>query len=323
MAGSGVPLKIALSSYGHTAELKSGAVPIAGIAPAFADIPNMIEAYRRMVRSVEFDISELAPTTYFAARLAGAPYVALPIFVMRRFHHGGLVCRSDAGISKPRDLEGKKVGVRAYSVTSGVWARGILAEEYGVDNDKITWVVDSEEHVASLRLPANVVRAPVGRQLGEMLTRGELHAAFAGLPGMGAAGPASQEPKPGEQALHELFADPEAVEAAWFTRTGIYPVHALIVVKEEILAAHPGLARALFEAFSRAKDRYVERLKAGQGDSADDRRYRALARVVGDPLPYGIKANRHSIETLLAYSHAQGLIPERPPLERLFIDPVA
>jgi 4,5-dihydroxyphthalate decarboxylase len=156
-----------------------------------------------------------------------------------------------------------------------------------------------------------------------MLTQGELHAAFAGLPGMGAAGPASKEPKPGEQSLHELFPDPEAVEAAWYTRTGIYPVHALIVIKDDILAAHPGLPRALFTAFTQAKDRYVARLMAGQGDSADDRKYRALARVVGDPLPQGLAANRRSIETLLAYSYAQGLIPRCPPVEELFIDPSA
>ena len=113
-----------------------------------------------MVRDVEFDICEMAPTTYMIARARGAPYIALPIFVMRRFHHGGFVVRPDAGIRCPKDLEGKKVGVRAYSVTTGVWTRGIFVNEYGLDFSKVTWVVDDEEHVATLKLPPNVVHAP-------------------------------------------------------------------------------------------------------------------------------------------------------------------
>ena len=161
------PLKldIAIHGYGHTKEVLDGTVPIQGVQPNFIKVDPIIAAFRRQVRSNEFDICEMAPTTYMIARALGAPYIALPIFVMRRFHHGGFVVRPDAGIRTPKDLEGKKVGVRAYSVTTGVWTRGILTNEYGMDSSKVTWVVDDEEHVTSLKLPPNVIHAPAGKSL--------------------------------------------------------------------------------------------------------------------------------------------------------------
>ena len=119
-----LPLKIAIATSGHTAALKDGTVPIEGVEANFVEVVPIIAAFRRMVRDVEFDVCEMAPTTYLIARARGAPYIALPIFVMRRFHHGGFVVRPDAGIKVPKDLEGKRVGVRAYSVTTGVWTRG-------------------------------------------------------------------------------------------------------------------------------------------------------------------------------------------------------
>src|SRR5215212_8985887 len=142
-----------------------------------------------MVRNVEFDVCELAPTTYIIARAFGAPFVALPIFVMRRFHHGGLLVRSDADIQNPKDLEGKKVGVRAYSVTTGVWTRGILVDEYGLDSSRVTWVVDDEEHVEQLRLPPNVVHVAEGKSLAGMMAAGEIQAGFAANAGIGREGP--------------------------------------------------------------------------------------------------------------------------------------
>jgi 4,5-dihydroxyphthalate decarboxylase len=156
-------LKIAIGSYGHTRALKSGEVAINGIDPDFVEVVPIIGAFRRMVRDVEFDICEMAPTTYMIARALGAPFIALPVFVMRRFHHGGFVVRPDSGIRTPKDLEGKQVGVRAYSVTTGVWTRGIFVNEYGLDSSKVTWVVDDEEHVTTLKLPPNVVHAPQGK----------------------------------------------------------------------------------------------------------------------------------------------------------------
>src|SRR5262245_21731773 len=311
------PLKIALGMYGHTAALHDGTVAIDGVAPEFADSSNMIGAFRRMVRDLAYDVCEMAPTTYFAARSLGAPFIALPVFVMRRFHHGGIVCRRDAGIRSPTDLAGKRVGVRAYSVSTGVWTRGILADEYGLDLGKVTWVVSDDDHVASVPLPSTMVRAAAGRALAAMMADGELHAGFAGPAGLGNAVPRDSV----SETYPDLFPDPVPLEADWFRRTGIYPIHGLVVVKEEILSADPALATSLFRALVAAKELYLRRLGSGEADRPEDRRYRALAETVGDPLPYGLAANRPAIDALIDYTYRQGLIPRRPALHELFHDP--
>jgi 4,5-dihydroxyphthalate decarboxylase len=325
MPDDGVKLDIAIATYGHTAAVKDGAVPIKGVRPNFIEIVPIIGAFRRMVRDLEFDVCEMAPTTYMIARARGAPYIALPIFVMRRFHHGGFVVRPDAGIKAPKDLEGKRVGVRAYSVTTGVWTRGVFINEYGMDSTRVTWVVDDEEHVASLELPPNVIHAPAGKSLASMMASGELHAGFTGPAGIGRAGPPTgnweQRGQMPTQDYPELIADAAKVEADWYRRTNIYPIHGTIVVKEAVLAKHPHVARALFEAFMAAKQLYLERLKAGIGSAPEDIRYRSFAPEMGDPLPYGIAANRASIEALITYALQQGLIPERPALADVFFDP--
>jgi 4,5-dihydroxyphthalate decarboxylase len=318
-------LKIAIGSYGHTREIKSGAVAIAGVEPDFVEVVPIIGAFRRMVRDLEFDICEMAPTTYMIARALGAPFIALPVFLMRRFHHGGFVVRPDSGIKEPKDLEGKKVGVRAYSVTTGVWTRGIFVNEYGLDSSKVTWVVDDEEHVTSLKLPPNVVHAPDGKSLASMMASGELQAGFSGPAGIGRAGPPTgaweQRAQTSTVSYPELIANAPEVEAQWFRRTAIYPIHGLIVVKTAALAQHSFVAKALFDAFLNAKDAYVARLKAGEGNTPDDVKYRKLMALVGDPLPYGLKENMPSIEAMLTYGLQQGLIPKRMPMEDVFVDP--
>ncbi len=317
-------LNIAIADYGHTRALKSGEVPIKGVAPNFVAVKPIIGAFRRMVRDVEFDVCELAPTTYMIARALGAPFVALPIFLMRRFHHGGFVVRPDSGIKVPKDLEGKKVGVRAYSVTTGVWTRGIFINEYGLDSAKVTWVVDDEEHVTTLKLPPNVVHAPEGKSLAGMMAAGELQAGFTGNAGIGRAGPPTGAWETGGQASEvypELIADVEKTEADWFRRTGIYPIHGLVVVRSEVLWKHPWVARALYDAFVAAKQPYIAQLKGTQGDGADDKKYRGLMPLVGDPLPYGLDANMPSIEATLTYGLQQKLIPKRMSLEEAFVDP--
>jgi 4,5-dihydroxyphthalate decarboxylase len=267
----------------------------------------------------------MAPTTYMIARALGAPFIALPIFLMRRFHHGGFVVRPDAGIKVPKDLEGKKVGVRAYSVTTGVWTRGIFVNEYGLDSGKVTWVVDDEEHVTSLKLPPNVVHAPAGKSLQSMMKAGEIQAGFTGPAGVGRAGPpVSGWDKTSTAAeadtYPELIADVEQVEADWFRRTGIYPIHGLIVVKDEHIARYPWLPRSLMDAFVAAKQPYRDALEAGAGDSPEDKRYRRFLSLMSDPLPYGMAANGPSIEALVTYSLQQKLIPSRPQLDQVFVD---
>ena len=318
-------LKIAIASYGHTKGVKSGAAAIAGVEPDFVEVVPIIGAFRRMVRDLEFDVCEMAPTTYMIARALGAPFIALPIFLMRRFHHGGFVVRPDSGIKQPKDLERKKVGVRAYSVTTGVWTRGIFVNEYGLDSSKVTWVVDDEEHVTSLKLPSNVVHAPDGKSLASMMASGELQAGFSGPAGIGRAGPPTgaweQRAQASSVNYPELIANAPEVEAQWFRRTGIYPIHGLVVVKTAVLAQHPFVAKSLFDAFLKAKDAYVARLKAGEGNGPDDLKYRSLTEVVGDPLPYGLKENMPSIEAMLTYGLQQGLIPKRMPMADVFADP--
>jgi 4,5-dihydroxyphthalate decarboxylase len=322
---TGPRLKIAIADYGHTRAVKSSEVPIEGIEPDFVQVVPIIGAFRRMVRDLEFDVCEMAPTTYMIARARGAPYIALPIFLMRRFHHGGFVVRPDAGIRQPNDLEGKKVGVRAYSVTTGVWTRGIFVNEYDLDSSKVTWVVDDEEHVSTLKLPPNVVHAPEGKSLQSMMKAGEIQAGFTGPAGVGRAGPpvsgwdaATAAAAP--DTYPELIANVEQVEADWFRRTGIYPIHGLIVVKDEHLKNYPWLPRALMNAFVAAKKPYLEQLKRGQGESPEDKRYRAFSSLMSDPLPYGMAANRSSIEALVTYSLQQELIPSRPALDQVFVD---
>ena len=318
-------LKIAIASYGHTKDVKSGAAAVAGVEPDFVEVVPIIGAFRRMVRDLEFDVCEMAPTTYMIARALGAPFIALPIFLMRRFHHGGFVVRPDSGIKQPKDLEGKKVGVRAYSVTTGVWTRGIFVNEYGLNSSKVTWVVDDEEHVTSLKLPSNVVHAPDGKSLASMMASGELQAGFSGPAGIGRAGPPTgaweQRAQASSVNYPELIANAPEVEAQWFRRTGIYPIHGLVVVKTAVLAQHPFVAKSLFDAFLKAKDGYVARLKAGEGNGPDDLKYRSLTEVVGDPLPYGLKENMPSIEAMLTYGLQQGLIPKRMPMAEVFVDP--
>src|SRR6218665_1927889 len=183
-----VPLKIAIAEHPHTSAIRSGAIPIEGVDAEFITVKPQIGAFRRMVRDVEFDVCELAPTTYIIARAYGAPFVALPIFVVRRFHHSGMLVRPEAGIKVPKDLEGKRVGVRAYSVTTGVWIRQVFIDEYGLDNSKVTWVVDDEEHVTQLKLPSNVIHAPAGTSLAEMIAKGELDAGVEAAAGIGRTG---------------------------------------------------------------------------------------------------------------------------------------
>ncbi len=319
-------LKIAIGDYGHTRALKSGAVPIKGVDADFVHVVPIVGAFRRMVRDVEFDVCEMAPTTYMIARARGAPYIALPIFLMRRFHHGGFVVRPDANIRTPKDLEGKKVGVRAYSVTTGVWTRGIFVNEYGLDSSKVTWVVDDEEHVTALKLPPNVMHAPQGKSLQSMMASGEIQAGFTGPAGVGRAGPPVSGWDQATQAAAaaniypELIANTEQVEADWFRRTGIYPIHGLVVVKDEHIKRYPWLGHSLMNSFVAAKKPYLEELKLGRGDSVEDKRYRRFFLLMSDPLPYGMAANRPSIEALVTYALQQELIPSRPQFDQVFVD---
>lgn len=286
-------LRTAIDKYDHTEALWTGQVRPAGLDLELVEVRPIIAAFRRMIRDLEFDVCELAPTTYVIAREAGLPITAIPVFLTRRFHHGDIVCREGSGIREPKDLEHRRVGVRAYSVTTGVWVRGLLSRYYGVDLDSVTWLVDDEEHVASLRLPPNVVRVP---SIAELFARGEIDAALGGRAGIGRTGSpaAGWESATGAPASYPLFPDADSQDRRLYERTGIYPLHALICVKREVLQRYPGAARSLAAAFESAR------------------------RQAGVALPYGIEANEVTLRALIDFTHEQGLISRRPSLAELF-----
>lgn len=315
-------LKIAVAEFPHTSAVRSGAIPIEGVDAEILTIHPQIGAFRRMVRDVEFDVCEIAPTTYIIARAYGAPFKALPIFVTRTFHHSGLLVRPDAGIKMPKDLEGKKVGVRAYSVTTGVWTRAVLMEEFGLDSSKVTWVVDDEEHVTQLKLPSNVIHAPEGSSLADMMADGELAAGFHGNAGIGRTGNPTGGWKEVEANYPDLFPNSKELEADWYKRTGIYPMHGTIVVKDSILTEHPWVAKSIYDAFTQAKNEWLAKLDREGPSDKTEKKYEGLRKLVGcDPLPYGIEPNLPTIQALERTAFNQGLTPKRMSIDELFIDP--
>src|ERR671922_1788577 len=244
-------LKTAIATYPHTKGLKDGTVTAPGIQFQHIEVSPIVAAFRRMCRRLEFDVAEMAITTYLTAKAYNKPFTALPVFVVRQFHHAPIVYNVKSGVTSPKDLEGKKVGVRAYTVTTGVWARGILATEYGVDLSKVTWVLNDQEHVEEYHkeYPANVVYQ-AGANLAQMIANGELAAAI----GVGRVD--SPDVKP-------LIPNAREAEAAWYQKTGIYPINHTVVVKDSLLQADPTLAPRLFNAFKEAKAMFLRQLSSG------------------------------------------------------------
>ena len=305
-----LPLKTVTRTQGCNAALKDGSIAPRGFAFDFEEVDPLIRAFRRMVRELEYDVCEMAITTYLCAKEHGKRFTALPIFLVRGFHHGAIVVNTRAGVREPKDLEGKKVGVnRGYTVTTGVWARGVLADEHGVDLDRVTWVLSGDEHVAEYHPPANVVPIEPGGDLAEMLVAGELAAAV----GIDVDHPDVEQLIP---------AATDAGFAALRDR-GHYPINHLIVVRDGLLSANPTLAAAVFEAFAAAKDRYVESLRNGtiEAPTSTDRMYRRVLEETGaDPLPYGVAPNRQVLEKLVDHALAQKILARRPPVESLFAE---
>ncbi len=303
----GPKLKVVTRTQGNNAAFKNGTVKPKTFEPEIIEVDPLIAAFRRQVRQSEFDICEMAITTYLCAREHGKPMTAIAVPLVRQFHHGAILVNAKAGIKSPRDLEGKRVGVnRGYTVTTGVWARSVLADEHGVDLKKITWVLSGDEHVAEYKPPANVVPIGQGKQMQDMLVSGEL---------VGAIGVEIEHPD-----IVPLI--PNALEAglAAYKARGHYPINHLVVIRDDLLAKHPGLAADAFEAFAESKRRYVADLKAGKivKPTAFDKMHLRVVEAGGDPLPYGIAPNRKVIEELMRHAISQGIITRSVPLESLF-----
>jgi 4,5-dihydroxyphthalate decarboxylase len=300
-------LKTVTRTQGNNQALKDGTVTPRGCTFVFEEVDPLIAAFRRMVRGLEFDVCEMAITTYICARAHGKRMTAVPVFLVRQFHHGAILVNTKAGIRSPKDLEGRRVGVnRGYTVTTGVWARGVLQDEHGVDLSKITWVLSGDEHVAEYRPPANVVPIEAGKKMADMLAAGELAAAI---------GVEIDHPD-----VAPLIPQAQAAGLAALRSRGHYPINHLVVIKDELLEKHPELAVSVFEAFAESKRVYLERLKAGKIEkpTAVDQLHQKVMAITGDPLPYGIAPNRKVLEELIGHALAQRIITQPVTPEDLF-----
>ena len=289
-------LKAALADYPHVAALKDGSIRSDLVSFDWETVNPITRAFRRMVRTGDFDLCEIALTTLAQAEAYGKGLTALPVVVMRGFHHGALVCPAGSPLRGPGDLPGKRVGVRAFSQTTGVWMRGILLDAYGVDHRAITWVTEEDAHVQEYQDPPNVERIRPGQDLKAMLLAGDIDAAIA-LPGLD------------DSLVRPVIADPDRAAAAWYRSGGAYPVNHVVCVRTALLREHPGLGRALTQMFAAAKT-------AAREPSAEAR----FAPIVGpDVLPYGLAENRSGIDLCLRYAAEQGLVARVYKSDDLFL----
>lgn len=275
-------LRTALGLSPLVRALKDGRITSDRVHFDFVEVEPVTRAFRRMTRAMEFDLCEMALTTHAQARAFGKPITALPVVLLRGLHHGALICRRDSTLRGPADLVGKRIGVRAWSQTTGVWVRGVLRDEYGVAHDAMTWVTEEDAHVQEFVDPPFVQRMAAGQDLRAMLLSGEIDAAVA-LAGFDPA------------VVRTVIPDADAVAAEWSRRTGVYPINHIVVVKDALLAGHPWLAEELMHLFL------------------------ASRKLADDTVPYGIDANRPAIELLMRYAAEQGLIPRPYRIDELFV----
>lgn len=261
---SSQPVKVAIERRAHTEAILDGRLPPPrGLAVEFVEVKPINRAFRRTIRQQEFGISEMAIATHFIARSHGYRFIALPVFLARHYPHRAI--QAHAGACAPQELAGARIGSRSYTMTTAVWARGVLSRQGGVPLDTVTWVVADEEHVPGTIVPPNVEYRP-GADLKAMLSDGELQA------GIGLAVPG----------VSQLWPDAGRAEEDWLVATGAVPVNHTLVVSEDLLAGDPGLGAEIFAWFAES-----ERL-------AGDISAYGLT-----------EANRRSLEVLLALTREQ------------------
>jgi 4,5-dihydroxyphthalate decarboxylase len=278
-------------NYPNAAALKEGKFASDILDFDFADVKVSNTAFKPLVRDAKFDLAEVAIVTFLQAYIYGKPYVLIPATVVGRGQLHTIAYNPERGALKPSDLNGKTLGVRAYTQTTGVWVRGILAEDYGVDLSTIKWVTFEEGHVAEYDDPANVRRAPEGKQLAQMLLDGELDAAIVG----------DKFPDP---RLKPLIPDAETANAKWSQSHGGVPINHMLVIRDGLAKARPDVVREVYRLFREAKDAAFAQSGAP-----------AL-----DPWRFGIEANRRSLEIVIDFALKQGLIPRRIAVDELFSD---
>jgi len=285
-----VTLKTLLGDYPNTKALKNGELRSAAVAFAFADVKVPNTAFKDVVRHLKYDVAELAIVTFLQAKAHGKPLVLLPAVVVGAVPHPFLVYNADRGRISPADLSGKRVGVRAYSVTTAAWVRGVLQNDHGVDLDGIKWVTFEDPHVAEYFDPPTAVRAPAGKTIVQMLIDGEIDAGVVGGPDLK------------DSRLQPVIANPNDAAHAWCKKHGALPINHMLVVKESLAKANPTAVKEVF--------RLVRESKPAA----------ASAGTALDPIQFGLANIRRSLELIIGYAAQQRLIPHRIPVDDLFDD---
>ncbi len=314
---SKLQLTLACGDYEITRPLMSGAVAPDGVdLTVLTDIDSTTRHWR-FLRNREFDIAELSASSFLLAKEAGWPIAGVPVFPHRRFRHEFVFVNTNKGIRTPKDLIGKTVGVKSFQATAIVWMRGILEQEYGVPHKSINWVSELDEDVA-FAPPADLrlSRTPNGRLLEDLLVSGEIDACLH----TDLIDPYID----GDPNVARLFDDYKAEEMAFYKKTGVFPIMHVVGVKQEIVDRFPWLPIELYKAFDKAKAAGVKRMfnprvaTLAWWRHAMEEQEKTLGK---DPWEYGLtERNRKTLETLIGYSHAHGMLKTKPSLDDLFVD---
>ncbi len=284
-------LNVCLGTYPHTRALKKGDVKSERLVLNFTEIDPINKAFRMMVREQKFDVSEMAIVSYLQAKAYGKPLTLMPVTMLGRFQHGALLYNAEHGTVRLQDLPGRRVGVRAFTQTTGVWLRGILSKDYGLDIGKVQWVTFEDAHLAEYSDPPGVERAAAGKDMTKMLLEGELDAAIYG-------GAMPTDPR-----LKSVIADPEAAGKDWYRKHGAVPVNHMVVLKEDLSKSNPGAVRELFRMLLDSK-KAAGLPKAGAIDL----------------IPFGFDAVKPALELMSSYALEMKIIPRRLAVEELFDD---
>ncbi|MCW1411280.1 ABC transporter substrate-binding protein [Rhizobium sp. 1AS11] len=255
------------------------------------DAPELIHnGFKPMVRDGKYDWGELAIVTFLQAKFYGKPLVLIPAVIGGRFQHQCVAYNSEHGTLKPSDLDGKRIGVRSYTQTTGAWIRGILQNEYGVDPASVEWVVFEDAHLAEYKEPSNVHLAPKGKKLKEMLFAGELDAAMIG------------SDMPDDPRIKTVIADPKKDALDWHEKTGIIPMNHMVVARPELSQQRPDVVREIYRMLLESRD-----LDTKPSNGLQMR-------------PFGVEAMRTSLEAIIEYALQQKIIERRLSVDELFDD---
>src|SRR5215471_2416983 len=286
-----VKLFTLMGSYPNAMALRDGRIGSSLLEFDFADVKVSNTAFKPLVREARFDLAEVAIVTFLQAKYYGKPYVLIPATIVGRGQLHTIAYNPERGHLKPGDLNGKTLGVRAYTQTTGVWVRGILAQDYGVDLNSINWLTFEEGHVAEYKDPANVRRAPEGKQLVQMLLDGEIDAAIVG----------DKFPDP---RLKPLIPNPQAANHAWSQSHGGVPINHMLVMRKQLAQTRPDVVREVYRMFREAKA--LSFAQTGVPEL--------------DPLRFGVESNRRSLEIVIDFAVKQGLLPHPFTVDELFDD---